>query len=413
MPTETGFWLGLAVAAVLGLLLLLSLFLVNVGSDQIALLERRFIGRELAPGRVFALAGEVGSMAAYLAQGLHVIAWPIVRVVMKPRFFTIGSNELGIVEATDGAALQAGRIFADDPAGAHHDDFQRPVEFLAHGGIRGKQLRFLTNGTFKIHPGLFKVTKIAKTIVPEGKIGVITAADGAPLPAAQLLGRSVPDHDNFQKAEAFLRNGGQKGPQIDFLRPGTYNINTEIFAVEIASAVLIGENEIGIVEARDGVAMARSDVVVHTPDEINAFQDGQLFLDKGGKRGPQENILTPGTYYINPYMFSVSTRRQALVRQGEVAVLISNVGNDPAGFEPASDESHADGVRTRHVVPKGFRGIQSEVLGPAPTTSTRWPTLQSSSRPRRGRWTGVRKRQSQERPPPSTRSRWSRTTASR
>lgn len=343
---------------------LIAAFLVNVGATSIAILERRFLGKGLAPGRVFALRGEVGLKAAYLAPGLHFILWPIIRVVAKPKFVTIDAHELGIVEATDGAALPSGRIFADDPAGEQHDNFQRPVEFLVAGGIRGKQLRFLTNGTFKIHPGLFKVTKIAKTFVPEGKIGVITAADGAPLAAGQLLGRSVPDHDNFQKAETFLRKGGQKGPQIDFLRPGTYNINTEVFVVEIKDAVCIDENEIGIVDARDGQAMARSDVVVHTPDDMNGFQDGQLFLDRGGKRGPQENILTPGTYYINPYMFAVSKRKQTIVRQGEVAVLISNIGKDPAEFEPGADESHADGSRTRHVVPKGFRGIQREVLGP-------------------------------------------------
>ncbi|MFM7206838.1 MAG: SPFH domain-containing protein, partial [Planctomycetaceae bacterium] len=359
-------WMMVAVAglvATVAALALVTRFLVNVGSNSIAILERRFLGGELAPGRVFALAGEVGLKAAYLAPGLHFILWPIIRVVAKPRFVTIDANELGIVEATDGVSLPAGRIFADDPAGDHHDNFQRPVEFLTNGGIRGKQLRFLTNGTFKIHPGLFSVTLITKTVVPEGKIGVITAADGAPLAAGQLLGRSVPDHDNFQKAEAFLRNGGQKGPQIDFLRPGTYNINTEIFAVEVSDAVRIGENEIGNVDARDGLAMARTDVVVHTPDHVNGFQDGQLFLDKGGMRGPQENILTPGTYYINPYMFAVSKRKQTLVRQGEVAVLISNIGKDPAEFEPGGDEPHPDS-RTRHVVPKGFRGIQREVLGP-------------------------------------------------
>jgi len=364
MPPQNLIWLVAALTAIAVLLVVLFLFLVNVGSDRIAILERRFIGKELAPGRVFALAGEVGSQAAYLAPGLHIVAWPVVRVVGKPRFVTIGANELGIVEATDGAPLQSGRIFADDPAGEHHGDFQRPVDFLTHGGIRGKQLRFLTNGTFKIHPGLFKVTKISKTVVPEGKIGVITAADGAPLAPGKLLGRSVPDHDNFQKAESFLLNGGQKGPQMDFLRPGTYNINTEIFKVEISNAVQVDENEIGIVDARDGLAMARSDVVVHTPAEVNSFQDGQLFLDHGGNRGPQENILTPGTYYINPYMFAVSKRKQTLVRQGEVAVLISNIGKDPAEFTDTAEQPHADESRTRHVVPKGFRGIQREVLGP-------------------------------------------------
>jgi uncharacterized membrane protein YqiK len=346
-------------------LFMLAVFLVNVGSKEIAIMERRFFGSPLQAGHVFALGQEVGMQASYLAPGLHIVWWPVFRVVYKPQFLTIQSDELGIVEATDGAALSSGRIFADDPAGESHNNFQDPVQFIKGGGIRGKQLRFLTNGTFKIHPYLFKVTKIKKTFVPEGSIGVITAADGAPLQG--LLGKSVAGHDNFQKAETFLKNGGQKGPQTDFLRPGTYNINTEIFKVEVREAVKVGENEIGVVEAKDGQPMDSHDVVVQTPEGHANFQNGQSFLDKGGKRGPQESILTPGMYYINPYLFSVTRNKQTIIRQGEVGVLISNIGQDPAEFkgddadiEDASDEKG----RARHVVPKGFRGIQREVLGP-------------------------------------------------
>lgn len=336
-------------------------FLVNVGSAEIAIVEKQFIGEELKPGRVFAVNDQVGLRAAYLAPGLHFVLWPFVRVMAKEKFVTIAADELGIVEATDGNPLTAGRIFADDPAGDFHDNFQNPVAFLEKGGIRGKQLRFLTNGTFKIHPKLFLITKIKKTQIPEGFIGVVTAADGATLNPGQLLGRSVAGHDNFQNADVFLKVGGQKGPQIDFLPPGTYNINTEIFNVEIREATKIPENEIGIVDARDGLPMNRDEVVVHTPSDHNNFQDGQKFLDKGGKRGPQENILTPGTYYINPYLFAVSVRKQTVVAQGQVAVLISNIGKDPEEYVPvAGDEK----LRTKHVVPKGYRGIQSEVLGP-------------------------------------------------
>lgn len=91
-----------------------------------------------------------------------------------------------------------------------------------------------------------------------------------------------------------------------------------------------------------------------------------MFIDSGGKRGPQESILTPGTYYINPYLFSVSKRKQTVVSQGEVAVLISNVGKDPEEFVPNEAETAADQDKhkARHVVPKGYRGIQREVLGP-------------------------------------------------
>jgi hypothetical protein len=82
-------------------------------------------------------------------------------------------------------------------------------------------------------------------------------------------------------------------------------------------------------------------------------------LDNGGKRGPQEDFLTPGTYYINPYLFSVAVHPQTVVRQGEVGVLISNIGKDPEQYAPEGGES-----TTRHVVPRGFRGIQRSVLGP-------------------------------------------------
>ena len=65
-------------------LFILSRFLVNVGSKEIAIMERRFFGKELDPGHVFAVGGEVGLKAAYLSPGLHFIIWPIVRVVYKP-----------------------------------------------------------------------------------------------------------------------------------------------------------------------------------------------------------------------------------------------------------------------------------------------------------------------------------------
>lgn len=344
--------------SVLLIIFVFSKFLVNVGSEELAVMERQFFGADLEAGRVFAVDGQVGLKADYLAPGLHFVLWPLAKVVVKEPFLNIAADELGIVEATDGLTLPAGRIFADDTAGKFHNNFQNPVEFLVKGGMRGKQLRFLTNGTFKIHPHLFRITKIKKTLIPEGKIGVVTAADGATLLPGQLLGKSVENHDNFQNAEIFYTSQGQKGPQIDFLRPGTYNVNTEIFQIEIHDAITIGENEIGVVEAKDGEPMGKGEVVVATPEGHNNFQNGQKFLDNGGRRGPQENFLTPGTYYINPYLFSISKRKQTIVAQGEVAVLISNIGKDPSEF------TQTEGAHSQHVVGRGFRGIQKDVLGP-------------------------------------------------
>jgi len=66
---------------------------------------------------------------------------------------------------------------------------------------------------------------VAKTtVIPQGKVGVIIAADGASLDPGRLLGKSIAGHLSFQNAELFVSAGGQRGPQVDILTPGTYRI---------------------------------------------------------------------------------------------------------------------------------------------------------------------------------------------
>jgi hypothetical protein len=198
------------------------------------------------------------------------------------------------------------------------------------------------------------------------------------------VGRSIAGHDSFQQAENFLKGGGQKGPQIDFLRPGTFNINTDIFHVAQAQAIHIDDDFVGVVTALTGRPLGRDEVVAETPEpaQHNNFQDGQKFLSMGGKRGPQESVLPPGTFYINPMVFNVTKVKATSVGQGQVAVLISFSGKDPAeepkaaGEVPSVGGNSSDpedrrlygGVRTKHVVPRGYRGIQETVLGPGSTT---------------------------------------------
>ncbi len=190
----------------------------------------------------------------------------------------------------------------------------------------------------------------------------MTAAHGIALPHGQLLANSVQGHHSYQKAEVFLKNGGQKGPQIDFLRPGTFNIFTDMFNIQLAEAAQVTENQIGIIEAMDGKPMMPGDVVGTTPDmnTHNSYQDGQAFLDSNGFRGPQTTVLRPGRYYVNPYLFNVTLKPVTIVKQGEVGVLVSNIGMDPE----AENAAHADDTAgaQRHVVPEGYRGIQRNVL---------------------------------------------------
>ncbi|MCA9804880.1 MAG: hypothetical protein KC777_23080 [Cyanobacteria bacterium HKST-UBA02] len=376
----------LAPFVVVGVLLAAWLFLCikNIRSTEIGIVEQRYIGKKLPTGRAYALPGEIGIQVRYLDPGFRFLFWPFKRLVKRQPFLVINENQIGIVTATDGKQLASDRIFADDEAGDKHDNFQNPIGFFEGEGVRGKQLRFLTNGTWKIHPFLFQVQMVNKTVVPDGKVGLVTAEDGASLEPGQFLAKSVTGHDSFQRPERFLRQGGQKGPQIDIIRPGTYNIHTDMFKVQVVQAVAIDKEHVGVVEANAGLPLSKGDVVAATPDmpTHNAFQDGQKFLDSGGIRGPQESVLAPGTYYINTFLFDVKTAPQTVIKQGEAGILISNLGKDPAGLEDdqppfpgASDdiahnsedpeESRLNkGVRQRHVVPEGYRGIQKNVLGP-------------------------------------------------
>ena len=66
--------------------------------------------------------------------------------------------------------------------------------------------------------------------ITQGKIGYVFARDGKPLEPAQVLASNV-DTKDFQDVEAFLKAGGQRGPQRLILREGTYAITLLQFIV--------------------------------------------------------------------------------------------------------------------------------------------------------------------------------------
>src|SRR5207247_2234495 len=208
----------------IALLMILNRILVNVGAREIAIKERRYFGAKMPPGRVVATEGEVGIQADVLKPGLHLIKYPFERVVRKVPLIEIGADELGIVDAVDGEPMLPGRIFALDRAQNAHNNFQDPIAFIKQGGIKGIQLRTLPPGLWPIHPYLFRVSVAKTTVVPQGKVGIVTAADGAPLDPGRLLATATEGHLSFQNAELFVSSGGQPGPHVDILTPGTYRI---------------------------------------------------------------------------------------------------------------------------------------------------------------------------------------------
>ncbi|MGE0706295.1 MAG: SPFH domain-containing protein, partial [Vicinamibacterales bacterium] len=354
--------------AVFALLMLVSAgrMVVVVGGEEVGIMERRFFGAPLPAGRVVAMNGEIGFQARTLQPGLHFL-FPFLYSVKKVEMVNIGEDEVGLVESIDGAPLSPGTIFGRNVPG--HDAFQDGEAFLANSGQKGPQVTFISPGKYRINTYLFHVRTSSVVNIPQGQIGLVDARDGKPIAAGRLLAQKVDSHQGFQDGEVFLFNGGQRGPQIEALLPGRYRINTDLFRVEARQATIVQANQIGLITANDGEPLPTGELMARTVTGHNDYQDASLFLSNGGQRGPQFDVLKPGTYYINPLMFSVKLDDVAIVERGEVAVLVSNVGREP---ETLPDAERLAGAQERYVVPTGYRGIQADVAGPGVYYLNRW-----------------------------------------
>ena len=369
----------LVVVAAFFLLIVFFKSFVVVGGTELAVLERKYLGKNLPQGRVVAQHDEVGIQARTLGPGLHLLI-PFLYKAKKVPFTVIAETEVGVVESIDGDPVPAGRIFARVVPG--DDLFQNGESFLKNGGEKGPQISILPPGNYRINPVLFRVRKVPVTLIDKGKVGLVNSMDGKPIPPGRLLAQRVEGHSAFEDGEAFLRNAGQKGPQIEILLPGTYRVNTDLFRVEVRDATVIPPNKIGLVTALDGEPLPEDEYVAKSVGGHSDFQNASAFLAAGGQRGPQFDVLKPGTYYVNPQMFQVELDDVAVVERGQVAVVVSNVGEEPKQIKELVDAMAAREGTTvdkgqtlkpddrfsigieRYVVPKGYRGIQQEVAGP-------------------------------------------------
>ncbi|MFN8620198.1 MAG: SPFH domain-containing protein [Chloroflexota bacterium] len=354
-----------AVVVVVVGLLFGSGMLANVGGQQVGVIERRYFGRPLPEGRVVAMKGEIGIQARVLQPGLHVLK-PFLYKVSKVPMLVVPEDQVGLIESIDGSALDPGHIFARRVAS--HDTFQDGEAFLRNGGQKGPQVDILAPGTYRINTYLFRVTLQDAVIIAQGQVGTVNARDGGAIQPGRLLARKTDGHQAFQDGEAFLANGGERGPQIEVVLPGRYRINTALFRIEVQPATIVQANQVGLITAKDGQPLPARELVAASITGHADFQDASAFLANGGQRGPQFDLLKPGTYYINPLMFEVKLDNVITVQRGEVAVLVSNVGHEP---DDIPDAERLQG-KERYVVPAGYRGIQAEVAGPGVYYLNRW-----------------------------------------
>jgi ribosomal protein L35AE/L33A len=211
--------------------------------------------------------------------------------------------------------------------------FQDGAAFLTNGGEQGPQPALLAGGGYyHVNPYLFTVQEIEQIQITPGNVGVVTAKIGQNLPVDRPVARHI-DCDYFQNATAFLRNGGEQGPQPMLLTGGNrYNINPYVFTVEERPQVQVTPGNVGVVTAKVGRNLPQGQPVA-SHVECDYFQNGPAFLLSGGEQGPQPMLLTGGNRYnINPYMFAVEEIPQVSIRTGDIGVVVARVGeNLPSG----------------------------------------------------------------------------------
>jgi len=267
--------------------------------------------------------------------------------------------------------------------------------FIALSGEAGFQPNVLRGGLHYLMPIQYVVRLVPLVTIPQGKIGYIFARDGKLLGPAQALA-SNEEVSDFQDVEAFLKSGGQRGPQRRVLREGTYAINLVQFIVltdervysmplsreEMAiiqgMATVIAErggfvpviikdtdDKIGIATVHDGPSLGQGEIIAPVVgddpknDETyhNKFQDPDKFLKAGGFRGRQLQVLVEGTYYVNRLFATVEMIQKTIIEVGNVGVVVSYTGD--AGEDLSGKE-----YRHGELVARGQRGVWEEALLP-------------------------------------------------
>ncbi len=290
-------------------------------------------------------------MAALVA--LLVTYWWIVFAFLFLAFYRITFRLFGVViirQDAVGIVNKKWKLIGSDqslPDG----------RLVALKGEAGIQADTLAPGVkFGYWPWQYEVHLRPFITIDEGSIGVVESRDGVPLSSGRVLARFV-DCDSFQNARSFLENGGERGPQITIIPPGTYRINTALFSIVQEKVTEIEDNMVGIVTTREGQPLATGEIAGKEIEGHNLFQDGQAFVDSGGNKGLQEQVILAGRYFINPRFATVEIKEMTTVPIANVGVVISYVGN--VGVD-VTGESFKHG----NLVSRGEKGVCIEPLDP-------------------------------------------------
>jgi hypothetical protein len=182
---------------------------------------------------------------------LVVVALIVFLMTWNAFFKYVPPGKHLVVIAKDGALLPAGEVLADE-------------------GQKGIQRAVMGEGWHFVMPIIYTTEVKDNTIIPAGKVGIVTARGGKPLSEGRMLAEE-----------------GEKGIQRHVLPPGTYRLNRYGYDVEMVDAVEIRPGFVGVLRRLLG-------------------KDGPgRFANGADEKGILRQVLQPGLYYINTKEFEV------------------------------------------------------------------------------------------------------------
>lgn len=337
----------------LGIVLLLIclprlLGIVYIPHTQVGIIEKIWSSRgSLREGQIIARNGEAGFQANFLRGGIHFGLYPWQYRIHKEPLVVVGEGKMAYVYARDGVPLDPTQTLGRTVQSNH---FQAATSFLEAQGQRGRQRGILREGVYAINLALFVV--ITEDRVFSGPVR--ESADRYESWKQQLA--------SLRAFDPIVIGGGSMKH---------FRGSSETSASEAGSAPSLalaptdfnpGVDTIGVVSIQDGPTIGSGEIIAPEVKPIpgkdhNYFQDPEAFLQLGGKRGKQLQVLTDGTFFINRWFGTVEIKAKTLIPIGYVGVVVSYHG-------AAGNDTTGEAFRYGEQVEAGHRGVWRCALAP-------------------------------------------------
>jgi uncharacterized membrane protein YqiK len=341
-------WIGGLALVVLLVCLPRLLGIVYIPHTQVGIIEKIWSSKgSLREGQIIARNAEAGFQARFLRGGIHFGLYPWQYRIHKEALVVVGEGKMAYVYARDGIPLEPIQTLGRTVDSNH---FQDAVRFLEAQGQRGRQRGILREGVYAINLALFVV--ITEDRVFSGPVK--ESADRYESWKAQLAA--------LRAFDPIVIGAGQNRFQANLGDTSATEAGSTPSLAAASPDFNPSTDTIGVVSIQDGPTIGSGEIIAPevkaTPGlDHNYFQDPEAFLQLGGKRGKQLQVLTDGTFFINRWFGTVEIKAKTLIPIGYVGVVVSYHG-------AAGDDTTGESFRYGEQVEPGQRGVWRSALTP-------------------------------------------------